>query len=69
MNPVHLGVHQLNELGSGKWNLLGMALPAPMGALPPYPVHPTGEIPNRFDLTIKTIPKPTILPLETEIHD
>jgi hypothetical protein len=57
-----LEVYQLNELGSGMWNLLGVALP-------PYPIHPTGELPNRFDSTTKTIPKPTMLPLETEIHD
>jgi hypothetical protein len=55
MNPVHLGVHQLNELGLGRWNLLGAALLL-------YPIHPIGKLPNRFDSTIKTIPKPTMLP-------
>jgi hypothetical protein len=62
MNPIHLGVHQLNEFGLGRWNLLG-------AALQPYPIHPAGELPNRFDSTIKIIPKPTMLPLETEIYD
>jgi hypothetical protein len=42
---------------------------SPWAALPPYPVHSTGEIPNVFDSTTKTIPKPTMLPLETKIHD
>jgi hypothetical protein len=55
MNPVHLGVYQLNEFGSGRWNLLG-------AALPPFLIHPTGELPNRFDSTTKIIPKPTISP-------
>jgi hypothetical protein len=69
MNPVHLGVHQLNELGSGRWNLLGRHRWPPWVALPPYPIHPTGELSNRFDSTTKTISKPTMLPLETEIQD
>jgi hypothetical protein len=62
MNPVYLVVHQLNEIRLGRWNLLGVALP-------PYLIHPTGELPNQFDSTTKIIPKPTMLPLETEIHN